>query len=200
MSPDTFSLGEAARHARGEVAAVGPADDGEAPIAKLGSDGDYDVVEDDVGSRFSRRRASRAGEVDVETAPTLHVGEDRLERFGHRGVVEAERRQYHKGSAVPVCLDMERHLGRRSPGLVHHLEGFPGVCHRAEVGELVRVVHRSDGLNLPVGAENPVRPAQATIRYSWMRPPRRSALRSLAVSTSLILKQAFPAWSRPLGR
>ena len=35
-----------------------------------------------------------------------------------------------------------------------------------------------------VGAENPVRPAQTTIRYSWIMPPRRSALRSLAASTS----------------
>jgi DNA helicase II / ATP-dependent DNA helicase PcrA len=35
-----------------------------------------------------------------------------------------------------------------------------------------------------VGAENPVHPAQATIRYSWMRPLKRSALRSLAASVS----------------
>ena|GEM_PF-6908480 len=37
-----------------------------------------------------------------------------------------------------------------------------------------------------VGAEDPIRPAQETIRYSWMRPPSRSALRSLARSTSPI--------------
>ena len=35
-----------------------------------------------------------------------------------------------------------------------------------------------------VGAEDPVRRAQATIRYSWMGPPRRSVLRSLVESTS----------------
>jgi hypothetical protein len=33
-----------------------------------------------------------------------------------------------------------------------------------------------------VGAENPIRPVQATIRYSWTRPPKRSVLRSLATS------------------
>ena len=37
-----------------------------------------------------------------------------------------------------------------------------------------------------VGAENPVHPAQAAIRYSWIRPPRRSVLRSRAGSTSPI--------------
>jgi hypothetical protein len=31
-----------------------------------------------------------------------------------------------------------------------------------------------------VGAESPVRPAQATIRYSWTSPPRWSVRRSLA--------------------
>jgi len=35
------------------------------------------------------------------------------------------------------------------------------------------------GVSEPVGAENSVRPAEAAIRDSWMRPPRRS-LRSLA--------------------
>ena len=35
-----------------------------------------------------------------------------------------------------------------------------------------------------VGAEDPVGGAQATIRYSWMGPPRRSVLRSLVESTS----------------
>ena len=30
-----------------------------------------------------------------------------------------------------------------------------------------------------MGAEKPIRPAQATSRYSWMRPPRMSARRSL---------------------
>ena len=42
----------------------------------------------------------------------------------------------------------------------------------------------------PVGAENPICPAQATIRYSWMRPPSRSVLRSLAASTSLMVRGA----------
>ncbi len=36
------------------------------------------------------------------------------------------------------------------------------------------------------GCREPVHPAQAAIRYSWMRPPRRSVLRSRARSTSPI--------------
>ena len=38
----------------------------------------------------------------------------------------------------------------------------------------------------PVAAEHSVLPAQATIRHSWMRPPRRSVLRSRARSASPI--------------
>lgn len=53
-------LGEAAGHVRGELAAVGPAEDGETFIAQLGSDSVDDRVEGGVGSRFSRRRAPRA--------------------------------------------------------------------------------------------------------------------------------------------
>ena len=38
----------------------------------------------------------------------------------------------------------------------------------------------------PVGVENSVRPVQAAIWCSWMRPPRRSVLRSLARSESVL--------------
>lgn len=44
----------------------------------------------------------------------------------------------------------------------------------------------------PVRAENPIRPAQATMWYSWMRPPRRSVFRSLATSTSPMVGGATP--------
>src|SRR5579875_3539438 len=46
----------------------------------------------------------------------------------------------------------------------------------------------------PVGAENLVRPAQATSRYSWTSPPRRSLLRSLAGLMSSIVPEA--SWER----
>ena len=38
----------------------------------------------------------------------------------------------------------------------------------------------------PVGAENPIPPAQATSRYSWMSPPRTSVRRMPARSGSAI--------------
>ena len=54
-----------------------------------------------------------------------------------------------------------------------------------------RIAEFSEGyahivIDTPVGAENSVHPAQAAIRYSWIRPPRRSVLRSRAGSTSPI--------------
>jgi len=70
------------------------------------------------------------------------------------------------------CSAASRTSASRRSGRVSGRCGSGEACRRRE----------------PVGAENSVRPAQATIRYSWMRPPRRSALRSRAASTSLMVE------------
>ena len=71
------------------------------------------------------------------------------------------------------------------------LWSFTYLAVRRVLSLLVLALRRSGSkeieiLVLPVGADNSAHPAQATIGYSWTRPPRRSALRSLARSTSPI--------------
>jgi hypothetical protein len=46
--------------------------------------------------------------------------------------------------------------------------------------------YRSRAQVKPVGAENPIPPAQATSRYSWIGPPRTSVRRMRGESGSVI--------------
>lgn len=73
-----------------EIAAVGPAQDGEPLLVELGFDCGEDRLDDGVRPRLSWQRAAGAGQVDVDAPPPGVRGEGGFKRRGHRIVIEAE--------------------------------------------------------------------------------------------------------------
>ncbi len=128
-----------------------------------------------------RRRAGTT----IGVGPRSHVElrEQRVDRPDEPGVAQQRAESTPGMPERPLEAELSviiRPLARSGRVLASRAETLPPIelpTSTAPVG------HRA---SMTCGAENPVRPAQATIRYSWRRPPRRSVLRSWPRSISPI--------------